>query len=72
VEIFYSQEPEPDYIEAAINTVVKIHQHEEEGDVLVFLTGEDEIEDACMKIRRQISNLGAGNKSKNWHCRMKQ
>ena len=28
------------------------------GDVPIFLTGEEEIEDACMKIRREIGNAG--------------
>ncbi|KAG8720572.1 DEAH-box ATP-dependent RNA helicase prp43 [Ceratobasidium sp. 395] len=46
VETFYTQEPEPDYVEAAIRTVLMIHQAEDEGDILVFLTGEEEIEDA--------------------------
>ncbi|KAF8117324.1 hypothetical protein N665_0011s0047 [Sinapis alba] len=55
VEILYTQEPERDYLEAAINTVVQIHMFEPPGDVLVFLTGEEEIEDAC---RRIVSKLG--------------
>ena len=45
VEIFYTQEPEPDYVEAAIRTVLMIHRAEDPGDVLVFLTGEEEIEE---------------------------
>lgn len=53
-----SQEPERDYLEAAIRTVVQIHLCEPPGDVLVFLTGEEEIEDACNKIRREIQNSG--------------
>jgi len=40
VEIFYTQDPEPDYMEAAIRTVLMIHRTEDEGDVLLFLTGE--------------------------------
>jgi HrpA-like RNA helicase len=40
------QEPERDYLEAAIRTVIQIHLNEDPGDVLVFLTGEEEIEDA--------------------------
>jgi pre-mRNA-splicing factor ATP-dependent RNA helicase DHX15/PRP43 len=40
VEIFYTPEPERDYLEAAIRTVVQIHLCEPEGDVLIFLTGE--------------------------------
>ena len=42
VEIFYTPEPERDYLEAAIRTVVQIHLCEEtEGDMLLFLTGQE-------------------------------
>lgn len=41
VEIFYTPEPERDYLEAAIRTVIQIHICEEEGDCLVFLTGQE-------------------------------
>jgi pre-mRNA-splicing factor ATP-dependent RNA helicase DHX15/PRP43 len=47
VEIFYTTEPEKDYLEAAIKTAILIHSYEDPGDVLVFLTGEEEIEQAC-------------------------
>jgi HrpA-like RNA helicase len=46
------QEPERDYLEAAIRTVIQIHQCEGEGDILLFLTGEEEIDDAVRKITR--------------------
>ena len=58
VEIFYTPEPERDYLEAAIRTVVQIHLCEPEGDILVFLTGEQEIEDACKKTKAEIEQLG--------------
>lgn len=57
VEIFYTQEPEPDYVEAAIRTVLMIHRAEGEGDILLFLTGEEEIEDACRKIKIEADDL---------------
>uniref|UniRef100_A0A7N8Y6K9 RNA helicase n=1 Tax=Mastacembelus armatus TaxID=205130 RepID=A0A7N8Y6K9_9TELE len=42
VEIFYTPEPERDYLEAAIRTVIQIHMCEEdEGDCLLFLTGQE-------------------------------
>lgn len=45
VEIFYTPEPERDYLEAAIRTVIQIHMCEEiAGDILLFLTGQEEIE----------------------------
>ncbi|KAK9866336.1 hypothetical protein WJX84_010224 [Apatococcus fuscideae] len=58
VEIFYTQQPERDYLEAAIRTVVQIHLCEPPGDILVFLTGEEEIEDACRKIGKETMNMG--------------
>ena len=51
VEIFYTPEPEKDYLEAAIRTALQIHVTEPQGDILLFLTGEEEIEDACRRIR---------------------
>lgn len=57
VEIFYTPEPERDYVEAAIRTVLQIHASEPEGDILLFLTGEDEIEDACRKISLEAEEL---------------
>ncbi|KAJ8094490.1 DEAH-box ATP-dependent RNA helicase prp43 [Marasmius tenuissimus] len=57
VEVFYTQEPEPDYVEAAIRTVLMIHRAEDPGDILVFLTGEEEIEDACKKIKLEADDL---------------
>ena len=58
VEIFYTPEPERDYVEAAVRTAINIHQHESQGDVLVFLTGEQEIEDVCTRIRLEAEQVG--------------
>lgn len=49
VEILYCKEPEPDYLEAGIITVMQIHLSEPAGDILVFLTGQEEI-DSCAEI----------------------
>ena len=57
VEIFYTPEPERDYVEAALRTVLQIHATEPEGDVLLFLTGEEEIEDACRKISLEADEM---------------
>ncbi|SPO03852.1 probable ATP-binding protein PRP16 [Cephalotrichum gorgonifer] len=57
VEIFYTAEPERDYVEAAIRTVLQIHASEPEGDILLFLTGEEEIEDACRKIAAESEEM---------------
>lgn len=59
VEILYSAKPQQSYLEAAIRTTIQIHQYEEPGDILVFLTGEVEIEQACQEIRDQAAALGS-------------
>ena len=56
IEVFYVQEPEPDYVEAAVRTVLMIHRKEEPGDILVFLTGEEEIEYTCRRIELEEDN----------------
>ncbi|KAE8160537.1 P-loop containing nucleoside triphosphate hydrolase protein [Aspergillus caelatus] len=57
VEIFYTPEPEQDYVEAAIRTVLQIHATEDDGDILLFLTGEEEIEDAARKISLEADEM---------------
>ncbi|KAF7790139.1 hypothetical protein EIP86_001091 [Pleurotus ostreatoroseus] len=57
VEVFYTRKPEPDYVSAAIRTVLMIHRAEDSGDILLFLTGEEEIEDACKKIKADVDDL---------------
>jgi pre-mRNA-splicing factor ATP-dependent RNA helicase DHX15/PRP43 len=57
VETFFTPAPEADYLEAAIRTVGQIHACEPPGDVLLFLTGEQEIEDACARIRADAEAL---------------
>ncbi|KAL7717637.1 RNA helicase [Entamoeba marina] len=49
VTINYSVRPEQDYFDATLRTVLKIDK-EGPGDVLVFLTGEEEIEDLCARV----------------------
>ena len=39
VEILYTREPETDYLDASLITVMQIHLNEPTGDVLLFLTG---------------------------------
>jgi pre-mRNA-splicing factor ATP-dependent RNA helicase DHX15/PRP43 len=57
VEIFYTPEAERDYVEAAVRTVLQIHATEPEGDILLFLTGEEEIEDACRRIGLEVDEM---------------
>ena len=57
VEVFYTPEAEKDYVEASIRTVLQIHTQEPEGDILLFLTGEEEIEDTCRKVSLEAEEI---------------
>lgn len=57
VQTIYSKEPEDDYVKAAIRTATAIHRNEKAGDILIFLTGEEEIEDACKNIEIETSKF---------------
>ena len=54
VEIYYTPEPERDYLEAAVRTCLQIHICETDGDILLFLTGEQEIEQTCKQLEAEV------------------
>ena len=58
VEIMYSREPEDDYLDAALTTVMQIHLTEPQGDILVFLTGQEEIDTSCEVLYERMKALG--------------
>jgi pre-mRNA-splicing factor ATP-dependent RNA helicase DHX15/PRP43 len=57
VDIYYTPEYQKDYLDSAMRTVLQIHATEGEGDILLFLTGEEEIEDACRKISLEADEM---------------
>ncbi|RLM60504.1 putative pre-mRNA-splicing factor ATP-dependent RNA helicase DHX16 [Panicum miliaceum] len=58
VEIHYTKAPEADYIDAAIVTVLQIHVTQPPGDILVFLTGQEEIETVDEILKHRTRGLG--------------
>lgn len=44
VDVMYAPQPVDSYLDAVLKTVLQIHLDEAEGDILAFLTGQDEIE----------------------------
>ena len=58
VEILYCKEAESDYLEAAMITVMQIHLSEPAGDVLVFLTGQEEIDTCAEILYSRMKSLG--------------
>ncbi|KAJ2918386.1 hypothetical protein MD484_g1997, partial [Candolleomyces efflorescens] len=58
VEIMYTKEPEADYLDASLITVMQIHLSEPPGDILLFLTGQEEIDTACEILFERMKALG--------------
>lgn len=58
VEIHYTKAPEADYLDAAIVTALQIHVTQPPGDILVFLTGQEEIETAEEIMKHRTRGLG--------------
>lgn len=58
VEILYTKDPEPDYLEASLITIMQIHLMEPPGDILLFLTGQEEIDTACEVLFERVKALG--------------
>lgn len=54
----YTKDPETDYLEASLVTVMQIHLSEPPGDILVFLTGQEEIDTACEALYSRMKTLG--------------
>lgn len=58
VDIHYTKQPEANYLHAAITTVFQIHVTQKSGDILVFLTGQDEIEMAAENLAETARKMG--------------
>lgn len=58
VSVWYTHKPEPDFLEAAVVTVAQIHVDMPEGDVLVFLTGQEDIENAMELLHERSRRTG--------------
>jgi ATP-dependent RNA helicase DDX35 len=57
VDILYLDAPSEDYVERAVHTVFDIHTKEPDGDILVFLTGREEIDNAVQGISERAANI---------------
>ncbi|TVU25701.1 hypothetical protein EJB05_28206 [Eragrostis curvula] len=60
VEKFYSTERPTNYIESSLRTAIDIHVKESPGDILIFVTGKDDIDKMVSKLEERIQNLEEG------------
>jgi ATP-dependent RNA helicase DDX35 len=57
VEVMYAEAPVANYLTATIDTVVDIHMEKPPGDILVFLTGRDEVEGVVKQLRDRLEQM---------------
>src|SRR6195952_5158902 len=57
VDIQYSRSPCEDYVDSAVKQVLAIHVSQGAGDILVFMTGQEDIEVTCELIEERLRLL---------------
>ncbi|KAJ4785883.1 hypothetical protein LUZ62_037129 [Rhynchospora pubera] len=57
VNIMYSKTPCEDYVEAAVKQAMAIHITSPPGDILIFMTGQEEIEATCYALAERMEHL---------------
>ncbi|CCG84012.1 protein of unknown function [Taphrina deformans PYCC 5710] len=57
VDVLYSKSPCEDYVDAAVKQVLNIHLSQPAGDILVFMTGQEDIEITCEVIAERLALL---------------
>ncbi|KAI0074794.1 P-loop containing nucleoside triphosphate hydrolase protein [Panus rudis PR-1116 ss-1] len=57
VEMFHAKSPCEDYVDSAVKQVLQIHLSLPPGDILVFMTGQEDIEITCQVINERLSQL---------------
>ncbi|PON64161.1 hypothetical protein PanWU01x14_126830 [Parasponia andersonii] len=62
VKILHNKNPCEDYVEAAVKQAVTIHMTSPPGDILIFMTGQDEIEAACYALAERMEQLISSSK----------
>ncbi|KAI3944566.1 hypothetical protein MKW98_021024 [Papaver atlanticum] len=57
VDIMHSKCPCEDYVEAAVKQAMSIHITQPAGDILIFMTGQEEIEATCFALQERMDQL---------------
>jgi pre-mRNA-splicing factor ATP-dependent RNA helicase DHX38/PRP16 len=57
VDVLYHKTPCEDYVEAATKQVLTIHLTHPVGDILVFMTGQEDIEAVCFLVREKLEQM---------------
>lgn len=59
VDLLYLSEPSENYVDTAVDVAFRIHSQEGPGDILMFLTGREEIHDVVQRLSEHAATLPA-------------
>ncbi|XP_054286670.1 pre-mRNA-splicing factor ATP-dependent RNA helicase PRP16 [Macrosteles quadrilineatus] len=57
VETFFSKNPVEDYVDAAVKQALQIHLQGQEGDILIFMPGQEDIEVTCEVLAERLGEI---------------
>ena len=57
VEVMYSKNVVEDYVDAAVKQAIQIHLTADEGDMLIFMPGQEDIEVTCETIKERLDEV---------------
>lgn len=57
VDVMFHRSPVEDYVDQAVQQVLAIHVSMDAGDILVFMTGQEDIEITCALVQKRLDNL---------------
>lgn len=57
VDVMYHRSPVEDYVDQAVQQVLSIHVSKGQGDILVFMTGQEDIEATCELVQERLNAL---------------
>lgn len=57
VDIMFSKNPCEDYVDAAVKQAIQIHLQSTEGDILIFMPGQEDIEVTCEVIQERLEQV---------------
>jgi pre-mRNA-splicing factor ATP-dependent RNA helicase DHX38/PRP16 len=58
VDIIFSKTPIEDYVDAAVKKALEIHLQQPPGDILIFMTGQEDIMATCVLLNERMNELG--------------
>jgi pre-mRNA-splicing factor ATP-dependent RNA helicase DHX38/PRP16 len=57
VDVMFHRSPVEDYVDQAVQQVLAIHVSNDPGDILVFMTGQEDIEVTCEQVQKRLDAL---------------